>query len=121
MKITDVKTVLLTGPCSKDPYVLSVRKRRSAAFIEIHTDTEFVGVGETYGGYFLRPKDGFCYTEDMSISVANGNYGRSYGSATASFKVGPPPVSIQIDSSGCGSVEIPGEGNFQYKSGTEVQ
>jgi len=53
MKITDVKTVLLTGPCSKDPYVLSVRKRRSAAFIEIYTDSEFVGVGETYGGYFF--------------------------------------------------------------------
>ena len=53
MKITDVKTVLLTGPCTKDPYVLSVRKRRSAAFIEIHTDTEFVGIGETYAGYFF--------------------------------------------------------------------
>jgi L-alanine-DL-glutamate epimerase-like enolase superfamily enzyme len=53
MKITDVKTVLLTGPCSKDPYVLLVRKRRSAAFIEIHTDTEIVGIGETYGGYFF--------------------------------------------------------------------
>ena len=50
MKITDVKTVLLTGPCSNDPYI--GRKRRSAAFIEIHTDTELMGLGETYAGYF---------------------------------------------------------------------
>ena len=53
MKIIDVKTVLLTGPCTNDPYILSVRKRRSAAFIEIHTDTKHVGIGETYGGYFF--------------------------------------------------------------------
>lgn len=53
MKITDVRTILLTGPCSNDPYVLAVRKLRSAAFIEIHTDTELVGIGETYIGYFF--------------------------------------------------------------------
>ena len=52
MKITDVKTVLLTGPCTEDPYLSKARKRRSAAFIEIHTDTELVGLGETYAGYF---------------------------------------------------------------------
>ena len=52
MKITDVKTVLLTGPCTGDPFILECRKRRSAAFIEIHTDTELVGLGETYAGYF---------------------------------------------------------------------
>jgi L-alanine-DL-glutamate epimerase-like enolase superfamily enzyme len=52
MKITDVKTVLLTGPCTNDPYLSRARKRRSAAFIEIHTDTEFIGIGETYAGYF---------------------------------------------------------------------
>lgn len=51
MKITDVKTVLLTGPCTEDPFLLECRKRRSAAFIEIHTDTEHIGIGETYGGY----------------------------------------------------------------------
>ncbi len=50
MKITDVKTVLLTGPCSGDPYVQAIRPFRSAAFIEIHTDTELVGLGETYNG-----------------------------------------------------------------------
>jgi L-alanine-DL-glutamate epimerase-like enolase superfamily enzyme len=53
MRITDVKTVLLTGPCTNDPYVSVSRKRRSAAFIEIHTDGPHVGIGETYGGYFV--------------------------------------------------------------------
>ena len=53
MKITDVQTVLLTGPCTNDPFVLEVRKRRSAAFVEIHTDTELLGIGETYVGYFF--------------------------------------------------------------------
>ena len=39
MKITDVKTVLLSGPHSNDPYVVKkLRTLRSAAFIEIHTD-----------------------------------------------------------------------------------
>lgn len=52
MKITRVETVLLTGPCTKDPYVLACRKRRSAAFIEVHTDAGIVGLGETYIGYF---------------------------------------------------------------------
>lgn len=53
MKITDVKTVLLTGPCTNDPFLLEIRKRRSAAFIEIHTDTKHIGLGETYIGYFF--------------------------------------------------------------------
>lgn len=52
MKITDIKTVLLTGPCTNDPFLSETRKLRSAAFIEIHTDTEHMGLGETYGGYF---------------------------------------------------------------------
>jgi galactonate dehydratase len=52
MKITDVRTVLLTGPNTDDPFLLESRKRRSAAFIEIHTDTEHTGLGETYAGYF---------------------------------------------------------------------
>lgn len=52
MRITDVTTVLLTGPCTEDPYLLEGRRLRSAAFIEIHTDTEFTGIGETYAGYF---------------------------------------------------------------------
>ena len=52
IKITDVKTVLLTGPCTNDPYLLECRKRRSAAFIEVHTNSDLMGIGETYGGYF---------------------------------------------------------------------
>lgn len=52
MKITDVKTVLLTGPCTGDPFLLELRKFRSAAFIEIHTDGGVIGLGETYAGYF---------------------------------------------------------------------
>jgi len=53
MRITDVKTVLLTGPCTQDPFLSAMRQRRSAAFIEIHTDGPHVGLGETYAGYFL--------------------------------------------------------------------
>ncbi len=52
MKITDVRTVLLTGPCTNDPFLREARKRRSAAFIEIHTDGDQIGLGETYAGYF---------------------------------------------------------------------
>src|SRR4051794_31459782 len=51
MKITDVKTILLTGPSSEDPSLREVCGVRSAAFIELHTDTELVGLGETYAGY----------------------------------------------------------------------
>jgi L-alanine-DL-glutamate epimerase-like enolase superfamily enzyme len=51
MIITDVQTVLLTGPCTEDPFLLEARKRRSAAFVEIHTDAGIVGLGETYAGY----------------------------------------------------------------------
>ena len=43
MKITDVKTVLLTGPISNDPYLLPLRKLWSAAFVEIHTDGRHMG------------------------------------------------------------------------------
>lgn len=53
MKITDVRTVLLTGPYSRDPYILACRPRRSAAFVEVHTDCGIIGVGETYAGYFF--------------------------------------------------------------------
>lgn len=53
MKITAVNTVLLTGPCTNDPYLSEARKRRSAAFVEILTDTEITGLGETYAGYFI--------------------------------------------------------------------
>jgi L-alanine-DL-glutamate epimerase-like enolase superfamily enzyme len=52
LRITDVKTVLLTGPCSNDPFINEICERRSAAFIEVHTSLGVVGVGETYAGYF---------------------------------------------------------------------
>lgn len=52
MKITEVKTHLLTGPCTLDPYLSQARRVRSAAFIEIHTDIGVSGLGETYAGYF---------------------------------------------------------------------
>jgi len=53
MKITDIKTILLTGPCTLDPYLSEARKLRSAAFISIETDCGITGIGETYAGYFL--------------------------------------------------------------------
>jgi galactonate dehydratase len=52
MKITDVRTTLLTGPSTNDRFLREARKRRSAAFIEVLTDTEHIGIGETYAGYF---------------------------------------------------------------------
>ena len=53
MKITDVRTVLLTGPSSNEEYFGAVRKVRSASFIEIETDSDLIGIGETYLGYFV--------------------------------------------------------------------
>jgi len=53
MKITDVKTVLLTGPSGNDPYLQEFSMKRSAAYIEIQTDTELVGIGETMTGYHV--------------------------------------------------------------------
>lgn len=53
MIITDVRTILLTGPCTSDPYLSEARKLRSAAFIRIETDSGIYGLGETYAGYFL--------------------------------------------------------------------
>jgi L-alanine-DL-glutamate epimerase-like enolase superfamily enzyme len=52
MKITDVRTTLLTGPSTNDPYLRAARKLRSAAFVEVLTDGSTVGIGETYAGYF---------------------------------------------------------------------
>lgn len=53
MKITDVETILLTGPCTDDPYLSEARRLRSAAFIRIQTDAGLTGLGETYAGYFF--------------------------------------------------------------------
>src|SRR3954454_24271272 len=53
MKIKDVTTILLTGPCTLDPYLSEARQLRSAAFIRVEMDNGLVGVGETYAGYFF--------------------------------------------------------------------
>jgi galactonate dehydratase len=53
LQITAVHTTLLTGPSTDDPFLREARARRSAAFIEIHTDSGHTGVGETYAGYFF--------------------------------------------------------------------
>ena len=46
MTITDVRTILLTGPCTNDPFLSEARKRRSAALIEVITDGRHIGIGE---------------------------------------------------------------------------
>lgn len=53
MRITDLRTVLLTGPCTDDPWLSVFKQSRSAAFCEVVTSTGTVGVGETYAGYFF--------------------------------------------------------------------
>ena len=53
MKIIDVNTILITGPCTLDPYLSEARQVRSAAFIQIKTDCGLTGIGETYAGYFF--------------------------------------------------------------------
>ncbi len=50
--IDDVRTVLLTGPCTEDPWLTPFKQRRSAAFVEVDGGG-LVGVGETYLGYFF--------------------------------------------------------------------
>ncbi len=50
--ITDVRTILLTGPCTNDPFLREARQLRSAAFIEVLTQEGPIGLGETYAGYF---------------------------------------------------------------------
>jgi L-alanine-DL-glutamate epimerase-like enolase superfamily enzyme len=52
MKIIDVRTILLTGPSTNDPFFREARTLRSAAFIEVITE-KMIGVGETYAGYFI--------------------------------------------------------------------
>ena len=42
MKITDVLTVAPTGPTTDEPSLSEARKCRSAAFIEVATDSEQV-------------------------------------------------------------------------------
>ena len=53
VRIVDVRTVLLTGPCTHDPWLSVFKQRRTAAFVEVHTDAGVVGLGETYASYFF--------------------------------------------------------------------
>ena len=53
LRLVDVRTVLLTGPCTHDPWLSVFKQLRSAAFVEIETDAGVVGLGETYAGYFF--------------------------------------------------------------------
>jgi L-alanine-DL-glutamate epimerase-like enolase superfamily enzyme len=53
MRLHDVRTVLLTGPCTDDPWLSVFKQSRSAAFVEIETASGAVGLGETYAGYFF--------------------------------------------------------------------
>jgi L-alanine-DL-glutamate epimerase-like enolase superfamily enzyme len=51
MKIVDVRTTLLTGPSTNDPFLREARRLRSAAFVEVVGSDGTVGLGETYAGY----------------------------------------------------------------------
>lgn len=52
MRIVSVEPVLLSGPSSNDRWITTAKQRRTAAFVEVRTDSGLVGVGETYAGYF---------------------------------------------------------------------
>lgn len=52
-RITGVRTIRLTGPCTDDPWLAHFRPERSVALIEITTDVGVTGLGETYAGYFF--------------------------------------------------------------------
>ena len=51
MKITGVRTVLCSTPHRNQ--FMPARQMRSAGFVLIETNTELVGIGETYAGYFV--------------------------------------------------------------------
>lgn len=52
MRIIDVRTVLLTGPSSNDPWITFAKSTRSVGLVELVTDSGLTGLGETYAGYF---------------------------------------------------------------------
>ena len=53
VRITDVRTVLLTGPATDDPWLSVFKQSRTVALIEVETSSGVVGLGETYAGYFF--------------------------------------------------------------------
>jgi L-alanine-DL-glutamate epimerase-like enolase superfamily enzyme len=59
LKVTDVRTILVTAPWKGDPFWATDLKDRSgeefwrtAALVEVHTDAGLTGLGETVMGYF---------------------------------------------------------------------
>lgn len=53
VRIVDVRTVLLTGPCTHDPWLSVFKQHRTVALVEVETDAGVIGLGETYAGYFF--------------------------------------------------------------------
>jgi L-alanine-DL-glutamate epimerase-like enolase superfamily enzyme len=53
VRIVDVRTVLLTGPSTDDPWLSVFKQSRTVALVEVETDSGVVGLGETYAGYFF--------------------------------------------------------------------
>jgi len=52
LKVTDVRTILVTAPWKGDPFWVSQEWWRTAALIQIHTDEGVTGLGETIMGYY---------------------------------------------------------------------
>ena len=52
MKITDVRTTLLTGPSTNDPFFLRMPQAPQRRVHRGPTPTGSTGIGETYAGYF---------------------------------------------------------------------
>jgi len=53
MKVTDVRTILITAPWSGDPYwIQDAPFVRTTALVQVMTDEGIVGLGETVMGYF---------------------------------------------------------------------
>ena len=53
VRIVDLRAVLLTGPCTDDPWLSVFKQSRTAAFVRVETDAGISGLGETYAGYFF--------------------------------------------------------------------
>lgn len=53
MRLRAVRTVLLTGPCTDDPWLSVFKQSRTAALVEVEAENGLVGLGETYAGYFF--------------------------------------------------------------------
>lgn len=72
MRLRDVRVVLLTGPCTDDPWLSVFKQTRSAAFVEVETDAGVIGIGETYAGYFFPESVPLIvdYLKDILLNAA---------------------------------------------------